>query len=111
MDELDRILSEDEGLEPSLGFTERVMDAVQEERPEPIAFPWARFVPAVIAALVILVGFPMFITREALMNSPQIDYSQWLEHPLAMPLGIACAAMVGSWFVMRMSMRMAGGAR
>ena len=36
MDELDRILGENEALQSSSGFTERVMDALDQPAPPPI---------------------------------------------------------------------------
>jgi hypothetical protein len=51
MDDLDRILSSEDALEPSSGFTAAVMDAVRDaaEEPPPLTFPWLRFVIGVIA--------------------------------------------------------------
>ena len=50
MDELDRILGSEEGLEPSSGLTRRVMEAVGQDRstPAPIPFPWMRLLPALV---------------------------------------------------------------
>jgi hypothetical protein len=44
-DDMDRILSSEEPLEPSSGFAMSVMDAVrrQAEEPPPLPFPWTRF--------------------------------------------------------------------
>jgi hypothetical protein len=44
-DDIDRILSSEESLEPSSGFAMNVMDAVrrQAEEPPPLRFPWSRF--------------------------------------------------------------------
>jgi len=55
-DELDRILSQSETIVPSSGFTARVMEAVEQEAlaPPPIAFPWKRAVPGLVACLVLL---------------------------------------------------------
>ena len=49
-DELDRILSRNDGIEPSSGFTRNVMDAVRREAavPAPIAFPWKRALPGLV---------------------------------------------------------------
>ena len=53
MDELDRILAEDDSLIPSRGFTARVMEAVDAAatEPPPLPFPWARFAIGVGACL------------------------------------------------------------
>ncbi len=52
-DPLDRVLSSDEALVPSAGFTARVMDAVQRvaAEPPPLAFPWGRFTAGLITIL------------------------------------------------------------
>ena len=41
-EDLDRILMSDEALEPSSGFTARVMESVRDPLPER-RFPWVRF--------------------------------------------------------------------
>jgi hypothetical protein len=45
VDDLNRLLAEDDTLAPSSGFTDRVMTAVAEAdaEPPPMPFPWARF--------------------------------------------------------------------
>ena len=54
MDEIDRILSSDDDLVPSSGFSARVMEAVEDSVAEdpPLTFPWGRFAIGVIACLV-----------------------------------------------------------
>jgi hypothetical protein len=56
-DELDRILSEDDEILPSSGFTVSVMEAVRREAstPPPIPFPWKRALPGLAAAALALV--------------------------------------------------------
>lgn len=51
MDQLDRILSSEEALAPSSGFTASVMDVVREAAAEPPAlpFPWGRLLIAVLS--------------------------------------------------------------
>ena len=45
-DDLDRILSAEDTLEPSSGFTMGTMRAIQEasEEPPPLPFPWTRLI-------------------------------------------------------------------
>jgi hypothetical protein len=51
MDDLDRILSTDDGIEPSSGFANAVMSQVHRvaAEPPPLPFPWGRFVAGVAA--------------------------------------------------------------
>jgi hypothetical protein len=53
MDELDRILSEEEPVSPPKGFAQQVMALVMQEAsaPPPIPFPW-RYVLATLVAIV-----------------------------------------------------------
>jgi hypothetical protein len=53
--DLDRILSQEDAILPSSGFTARVMDAVTEEASAtvPIPFPWKRAVPGLIVCLIL----------------------------------------------------------
>jgi len=45
VDELDRILASEDGLEPSSGFASAVMAEVRRQaaEPPPLRFPWVRF--------------------------------------------------------------------
>ena len=55
-DELDRMLSCEQEIIPSSGFTASVMNAVrvQAQAPPPIPFPWKRALPGVAAAVIAL---------------------------------------------------------
>jgi hypothetical protein len=57
-DELDRIYSDETRIEPSPGFTARVMDAVRHEAsaPPPIPFPWKCALPCLAAWTLLLVS-------------------------------------------------------
>ena len=111
MNELDRILGTDEGLEPSSGFTRRVMNALKHDRrtppPPPIPFPWMRLLPALLGALGIVVAFALFLATEPVETTPALDVMRWLDHPLAGPLGWAVLSLIGSWIAVRLSMRLA----
>jgi hypothetical protein len=63
-DDLDRLLlarfsASADPLTPSSGFTQSVMGAVREQAtaPEPIPFPWKRFLPFAIALLCVVAAF------------------------------------------------------
>jgi len=55
-DDLDRILSRTDDLEPSSCFVKNVMDAVRQEAsaPAPIAFPWKRALPGLVLCVLSL---------------------------------------------------------
>ena len=65
--ELDPLLSSEETIVPSSGFTESVMRAVRAEvvEPPPIPFPWKRAIPGLVSALLLVVsyGIASFSTR------------------------------------------------
>lgn len=113
MDELDRILGSEEGLEPSSGLTRRVMEALEQDRqtPPPIPFPWMRLLPALLGALGIVVAFAVYLATGSPGPTPAIDAARWLEHPLAAPLGWAALSLIGSWIAYYMSMRLAAPTR
>jgi hypothetical protein len=66
--DLDRMLAAHFGeeLTPSFGFALSVMESVQTETaaPPPLAFPWWRALPGLIAALTALAGFGIFALRK-----------------------------------------------
>ena len=54
MDDLERLLSNDDDLVPSSGFASSVMEAVQRaaDEPPPLRFPWWRFIVGVVGCIV-----------------------------------------------------------
>jgi hypothetical protein len=56
-DDLDHVLSEEEEIVPSSGFSASVMEAVRREAaaPPPIPFPWKRALPGLIVSGLALV--------------------------------------------------------
>jgi len=56
VDELDRILSAPDDLEPSAGFVAAVLSATRQGVPPPLRFPWPRFAVGVAACLVMAVA-------------------------------------------------------
>jgi hypothetical protein len=55
-DAMNRILSRNDEIRPSSGFTASVMEAVRREAaaPPPIPFPWKRALPGVVVAALVL---------------------------------------------------------
>ena len=74
MDELDRILADDDPLTPASGFTARVMTAVKDAAAEesPLPFPWTRFAVGLAACVAAAVSIASFLSlvgaREALQG-------------------------------------------
>ncbi len=83
-DEMDRILNEEERIVPSSGFAASVMEAVRREAlaPPPIAFPWKRAVPGIVAAIIAMVVACVWGVREILQTSDASQFSiespRWL---------------------------------
>lgn len=81
MDTLERILTDEDELEPMVGFSTRVMRAVREDEAatEPIAFPWARFLPGVVVQCALLLGAALWIVLESSGRPPAPSSAvQWL---------------------------------
>ena len=117
--EFDRILSQEEEILPSSGFTASVMEAVQREAvaPQPIPFPWKRALPGLAAAgfalLFVLIELVMYLASGA--AAPQVSISL----PLALQPILQLAMNAGAgWVVLalfaslvsaKLSMRLASG--
>lgn len=110
MDEIDRILSNEPPLRPSAGFRDRVMNAVREQAatPEPIAFPWRRFLPGALAGallLIVAVGAAISgVTVEPASAEAGFALGD-LQTPLLRDLAIAAAALLGCALVAGMAIR------
>ena len=117
-DEMDRILSRQDEILPSSGFTASVMDAVRREAaaPPPIPFPWKRALPGliVIAFALILVAIVGVIAIAQLMRGP---LSPGLIIAPQMPTAIlhgeigaavswSCVALLLAFVSVRLSMRL-----
>src|SRR6202043_1907907 len=77
--EIDRILSREDEILPSSGFTVSVMDAVRREAaaPPPIPFPWKRALPGLVVgafaiALVLVAGI-MAVAQAGKATAPQVS--------------------------------------
>jgi hypothetical protein len=66
-DDIDRILSTDELLDPSSGFALSVMEAVHQQMdlPPSPAFPWLRFAVGLIACVVVAASGTVLLLRVA----------------------------------------------
>ncbi len=89
-DEIDRILSREDGILPSSGFAVSVMDAVRREAaaPPPIPFPWKRALPGLIAGgfalVLVLVAVVAGVARLA-RASTMVPFSPSLSLPSVAP--------------------------
>jgi hypothetical protein len=116
MNELERILTNDEELQPMTGFSRRVMRAVREEAtaPAPIAFPWARFLPGFLFNLALLLGATVWVILQPGNPAPaQIVPAEWFSDPQARQLLWAALTVIGTgalawtasrWFAPRREM-------
>ena len=108
MDELERILADVGDLQPSTGFSTRVMRAVREESTAmaPIAFPWARFLPGFVLNLGLFLGAAVWILLEPGSFSPTqfVSFEALADPKVQGLLGAALATMgtgVLAWTVSR----------
>ena len=64
-DELDRILSSSDSIEPAAGFSRGVMDAVRERaaQPPPLPFPWGRFAAGLAACALLAASGTILLLR------------------------------------------------
>lgn len=97
MDDLERILSAEDSVEPSAGFTSVVMAAVHRQAAEPpsLPFPWFRFAALLVACLVMAAtGAVLLLRAETELASIPTALAPLLA--LAPELGYAAAtALVG----------------
>jgi hypothetical protein len=97
MDELDRILSTDEPLTPSSGFTARVMESVHDAaaQPPPLPFPWGRFMTGVLASLASLASGAVLVTspEASTLGAALAGYAD-VAAPVGYALAVAAACLV-----------------
>lgn len=111
--ELERILEGEPELRPMTGFSARVMSTIREEErsTEPIAFPWARFLPGFLLNLGLLLGATIWLVLElasspsnqllAVQSLPDPQARAWLWATLTL-LGTGALAWTASrWAVRR----------
>lgn len=109
MDELDRILTDDPEIQPTIGFSTRVMRAVREEAEgmAPIPFPWARFLPGLCVSLVLLLVALIGWFSEAASSPASLAAPSWLGDPQLQGLLWALVTLAGTgamvWAVLRWS--------
>src|SRR3979411_1591300 len=102
MDELDRILSEEQAVSPPSGFAQRVMAVVMQEAsaPPPIPFPWRHTLATLAAMIAVLIALWLFwpIVSSSLPGSRSADLLRSIARigptPLAWYSSIG-AALVG----------------
>jgi hypothetical protein len=118
-DPVDRILSREDDILPSSGFVMSVMDAVRQEAatPPPIAFPWLRALPGMIALGVALGALVVLIVRQAggVAPEPAVAMVSWMANgvkpDLARGLGWGVLALGLSLVSVMFSLRFASGNR
>jgi hypothetical protein len=116
--EIDRTLSQRDEILPSSGFVLSVMDAVRQEAaaPAPIPFPWKRALPFVVlgaAALALMVvavvGMATHLGSDSVVS--KVSSASPLELSLGMESGLrwAVLTLVGTFVLVKISLRLAGG--
>ena len=95
---LEHILADEEALQPRPGFSTRVLMAVREEAraKEPIAFPWARFLPGVLLNIALLLGGAVWMAIATNGVPLQPIPTEWLRDPQTQGLLWATVTLVAS---------------
>ena len=116
--EIDRVLSRQDEILPSSGFTASVMEAVRRETavPPPIAFPWKRALPlVVIAALAVLLASVGGVALVVLASRGAIPAPVSTFSPLPMSQAIhstvfwTAVSLLAAFVSVKLSMRVATG--
>jgi hypothetical protein len=88
MDDLERILSSPDELEPSAGFLDAVLAATERELAPPrLPFPWVRFAVGVSACLAMALSGAMLLTPLVANAGP------WLERLRPVATNLACGGL------------------
>ncbi|HTR26098.1 MAG TPA: hypothetical protein VMI10_19140 [Terriglobales bacterium] len=121
-DELDRILSKQDDIQPSSGFAASVMESVRDEAsaPPPIPFPWKRALPVLLVAVLMLAG----LAAAGVVTIVQLSHvaatsegasSLWDLLPAyahgsaGAGLGWTAAALLAAFVSVKLSMRLGAG--
>ena len=108
MDELERILEENEELEPSSGLTDSVMRAVLEEAsaPPPVPFPWVRLGLGMGGCVVLFAVAVVFAVAQGLPElAPATGRSFLLDPQLGLSVGAPLGALLTAYLAFRLSIR------
>jgi hypothetical protein len=120
-DEIDRILSRDDEILTSSGFTASVMDAVRREAtaPPPIPFPWKRALPVLALGVLmlglILVGGVVAMVRLGKPMTPELPVAMPSVMPSLLGGGVQSAiiwivaALLVAFVSVKLSLRLASG--
>jgi hypothetical protein len=78
--DLARILSDEQEILPSSGFTASVMEAVRQEAsaPPPIPFPWKRVIPGIVASCFLLVALAFQVHAQLQQEAASQLPSAWV---------------------------------
>jgi len=109
-DNLDRILSAEQPLQPSSGFAASVMEQIRHEAtaPAPIPFPWRRFLPVFLLAGVVLAGCLILLVRMFIEMLPELIAAPTpIEMPAMTPALTALCWSVGMLLMSLLCWRLA----
>lgn len=124
-DELDRMLSKQDDIQPSSGFAVSVMEAVRSEAsaPPPIPFPWKRALPALLVAAaalvaVVVAGVATIVNVSGGAAAPEVAASLSSSLSMITPhaqggvgadLAWTAAALLAAFMSVKLSMRLVSG--
>ena len=121
-DELDRMLSKRDEIQPSSGFAASVMEAVRSEAsaPPPIPFPWKRALPVlllagIVLASVVIAGVAAIASASRGAATPELATSLWstltpyTQGAVANDVTWTAAALLAAFASVKLSMRLTSG--
>jgi hypothetical protein len=108
-DEIDQILSQQEEILPSSGFSASVMDAIRQEAatPAPIPFPWSRALPGIVAVIICLVQFLRLTLATQAVSEGWRASPHFLVSPEALSITAWFALLLAvTYTIVRLSLRL-----
>lgn len=107
--DIERVLRAEEPMEPSPGFSWRVMESVRREAavPAPIAFPWQRLLAGIAAWCALIAAGAAALSSSAVeLRLPALHWDDPALTAAASGLGWTMLALAGTYLLTRLARRL-----